>query len=137
MQREKSSNYTIQTFCGYLQPQGRECTSINLELTSAWQKGRIEVLVSTDDDMLWGIKHLKEFKRIPQGFPNIILNEGDEFCFRTTIKLLSQEFTTEFDDILSDELNPLRMKGDPMRISLKLKCNTKESHRGKTSSAQI
>ena len=30
---------------------------INLELTSAWQKGRIEVLVSSDldDNMLWGV----------------------------------------------------------------------------------
>ena len=71
--------------------------------------------------MLQGIKHLREFKRIPQGFPNtILLNDHEEFCFRTTVKLLSEEFTTEFDDILSDELNPLPMKGDPMRISLKL-----------------
>ena len=94
---------------------------INLDLKLAWQKGRIEVLVSSDldDDMLWGIKHLIEFKRIPQGFPNTILNDNDEFCFRTTIKLLSQEFTTEFNDILSNELNPLPMKGDPMGISLK------------------
>ena len=70
---------------------------INLELTSALQKERMEVLVSSDldDIMLWGIKHLKEFKRIPQGFPNTILNNNDEFCFRKTIKLLSQEFTTE------------------------------------------
>ena len=94
---------------------------INLELTSAWQKGRIEVIVSSDldDNMLWGMKHLKKLKQIPQGFPNTILNDNDEFCFRTTIKLLSNEFTTEFDDILSDELNPLPMKGDPMGISLK------------------
>ena len=94
---------------------------INLELTSAWQKGRIEVIVSSDldDDMLWGIKHLKEFKQIPQGFPNTILNDNDKFCFRTTIRLLSNEFTTEFDNRLSDELNPLPMKGDPMKISLK------------------
>ena len=93
----------------------------DLELTSAWQKGRIEVLVSSDldDNMLWGIKHLKEFRRVPRGFPNTILNDNKEFCFRMTIKLLSDEFTTEFDEILSDELNPLPMKGDPMRISLK------------------
>ena len=60
---------------------------INFELTLAWPKGRIEVLVSSDldDDMLWGIKHLREFKRIPQGFPNTILNDKEEFCFRTTI----------------------------------------------------
>ena len=75
----------------------------NLELTSAWQKGRIEVIVSSDldDEMPRGIKHLKEFKRIPQGFPNTILNESDEFCFRTTIIKLSNEFTSEFDDILT------------------------------------
>ena len=93
----------------------------SLELTSAWQKGRIEVIVCSDldDEMLGGIKHLKEFKRIPQGFPNTILDENDEFCFRTTIKLLSNEFTSEFDDILSDDLNPLPMKGDTKRISLK------------------
>ena len=38
---------------------------INLELTSAWQKGRIEVIVSSDldDDMLWGIKHLNEYHK--------------------------------------------------------------------------
>ena len=29
-----------------------------------------------------------------------ILNEHDEFCFRTTIIKLSNEFTSEFDDIL-------------------------------------
>ena len=94
---------------------------INLDLTSAWQKGRIEVLVSSDldDDMLLGIKHLREFKRILQGFGNTILNDHEVFCFRTTVKLLSEEFTTEFDNTLSDELNPLPMKGDPMRISLK------------------
>ena len=94
---------------------------IDLELMSAVQKGRIEVLASSDldNDMLWGIKHLRQFKRILQGFPNTILNENKEFCFRTTIKLLSEKFTTEFDDILSDELNPLPIKGDPMRISLK------------------
>ena len=94
---------------------------INLELTSAWQKGRIEGIVSSDldNDMLWGIKHLKEFKQIPQGFPNTIRNDNNEFCFRTTIRLLSNELTTKFDDILSDKLNPLPMKGDPMKISLK------------------
>ena len=32
---------------------------------------------------------------------------------------MSDEFTTEFDEILRDELNALPMKGDPMRISLK------------------
>ena len=58
-------------------------------------------------------------KQIPQGFPNSILNDNDEFCFKTTMKLSSEEFTLEFDDILSDKLNPLSMKGDPMRISLK------------------
>ena len=94
---------------------------IDLELTSAWQKGRKEVLLSSDldDDMLWGIKHLREFKRIPQGIPNTILNDNGEFCFRTTIKLLSDEFTAEFNNILSDERNLLPMKEDPMRISLK------------------
>ena len=93
---------------------------INLDLTSAWQGGRIEVLVSSDleDDMLWGIKHLREFKRIPQGFQNTIQKDHEEFCFRTTVKLLSEEFTTEFDNILSDELNPLPITGDPMHISL-------------------
>ena len=45
---------------------------IYLDLKSAWQKGRIEVLVSSDldNDMLCGIKHLRELKRIPHGFPN-------------------------------------------------------------------
>ena len=94
---------------------------IDFELASAWQRGRIEVLVSSDldDDMLWGIEHLKEFKRIPQGLPNTILDKRDEFCFRTTINLLSDKFTYEFEDKLSDELNPEPMKGDPMWISLK------------------
>ena len=52
---------------------------IDLELTSAWQKGRIEVLVSSDldYDMLWGIKHLKEFRQISRGFPNTILRDSD------------------------------------------------------------
>ena len=79
------------------------------------------MLVSSDldDDMLWAINYLKEFRRIPRGFPNTILNDNNEFCFRTTIELLLDEFTTEFNEILSDELNPLPMKGDPMQISLK------------------
>ena len=80
------------------------------------------MLVSSDldDNMLWGIKHYKEFKRITQGFPNTILDDRDKFCFRTTIKLLSDKFTSEFDNILSDELNYKPIKRDPMRISLKL-----------------
>ena len=56
---------------------------------------------------------------MPRGFPNTILNDNDEFCFRTTIKLLLDEFTSQLNDIRSDELNPQPMKGDPMRISLK------------------
>ena len=94
---------------------------IDLELASAWQKGRIGVLVSSgsDDNMLWDITHLKEFRQIPQGFPNTILNDNRKFCFRTTIKLLSDEFTSEFEDILSNELKPEPIKGDPVRISLK------------------
>ena len=47
------------------------------------------------------------------------MNDNEEFCFRTAVMLLSEKFTSEFDDKLSDELNPLPMKGDPMRISLK------------------
>ena len=96
------------------------------------------MLVSSDldDDMLWGIKHLKEFKQILQGFPNTILNDNDEFCFRTTITL-SQEFTTEFDDILSNELHPLPMKGDPMPISLKPNAIPKKVNGGKTSPTHI
>ena len=69
-----------------------------------------------DEDMLWGVKHLKEFRQMPRGFPNTILNDNDEFCFRTKIKVLSYEF----NEILSDKLNPQPMKVDPMRISQKL-----------------
>ena len=92
----------------------------NLELTSAWQKGRIEVIVSSDldDEMLWGIKHLKEFKRIPQGFPNTILDENDEFCFRTTkIKL-------------SNERGPHEDQPEAQH-------HPKEGYRGKASTSQI
>ena len=94
---------------------------LDLELASAWQKGRIEMLESSDLDlvMLWGIKHFKEFRQIPQTFPNAILDNKDKFFFRTIIKLQSDEFTSEFDNILSDELDPKPMKGDPMQISLK------------------
>ena len=112
---------------------------IDLKLTSAWQKGRIEVFVSfdLDDDLLWGRRHLREFKRIPQGFPNTILNDNEEFCFRTTIKLLSEEFTTEFNKTLSNKLNPLPMKGDPMRISLKPNAIPKKGNRSQTSASSL
>ena len=62
-----------------------------LTLTSQWQAGKLNVIVSEDldEEMLWGIKHLKQFNRIPQGFPNTIIHRDIELCNKVKLGQLT------------------------------------------------
>ena len=65
--------------------------------------------------MLWGIRHLKKFRQIPEGFLNTIIQQTKK-CLKLDAKQLTHDFAASFGDILSDELNSEPMKGDPMII---------------------
>ena len=94
---------------------------IDLKLMLAWQKGRIEVLVSSDldDDMLWGDKTSKRIHLNTAGISQHNFKQQRRILLQHHHQVIIRRIYNRIRQILNDELNPLLMKGDPMRISLK------------------
>ena len=99
---------------------------VNIE--AGIQRGRLSILVSSDldEEMLLGISTLKDMDRIPQGFPNYILDRNIELgtykCCAAKLQdcqSLLERLFNKYNTTLSDDLNPKPMKGDRMRINLK------------------
>ena len=49
----------------------------NIRVTTDKQTEYIDILISSDldKDMLWGIRDLKKFRQIPEGFPNMMIQK--------------------------------------------------------------
>ena len=98
----------------------------NITVSSSTQLTQLNILISSDldEDMLLGLKSLKEMDRIPQGFPNYVLDRNIELgtascCMTRTENSMIQLMIQKFKNTISDDLNPKPMKGDKMRINLK------------------
>ena len=98
----------------------------NITVSSGTQQTQLNILISNDldEDMLLGLKSLKDMDRIPQGFPNYILDRNIELgtascCMTRTENNIIQLLVKKYSRTISDDLNPKPMKGERMRINLK------------------
>ena len=84
----------------------------------------IYCLVSSDlnDDMLISYKDLVSLQRIHPGFPHVRVHNNNAVhheALPTTVRDLTAEILSEYEDVLSDELNPVPMQtGTDMHINL-------------------
>ena len=80
-------------------------------------RATLDVIVSAaiQDDMLVSCSDLIKLRAIPEGFPNVQIVECRKALDREPKEILMEEF----EDVLSDELNPEPMRTEaPMHISL-------------------
>ena len=75
---------------------GKKIFRANINMAKRKDRGACELRFGRRHAMGKKKKHLKEFRQIPERFPNTILNDNDKFCFRITIKLLSDEFQQSY-----------------------------------------
>ena len=73
---------------------------------------------AVDEDMLISFKDLETLKCIPIGFPNTVVEQCKCFEKARAVATTTIPLQEEFQDILSDELNPKPMNCAPMKIEL-------------------
>ena len=71
-----------------------------------------------DEDMLISFKDLETLTRIPIGFPNTVVEQCKCFEKARVVATTTKSLKEEFQDIISDELNPKPMNCTPMKIEL-------------------
>ena len=71
-----------------------------------------------DEDMLISFKDLETLKRIPIGFPNTVVEQCKCFEKAGAVATTTIPLEEEFQDIISNELNPKPMNCAPMKIEL-------------------
>ena len=71
-----------------------------------------------DEEMLISFKDLETLKRIPIGFPNTVVEQCRCFEKARAVTTTTIPLEKEFQDIISNELNPKPMNCAPMKIEL-------------------
>ena len=87
-------------------------------MTASGERADIRAIATTaiDEEMLISFKDLETLKRIPIGFPNTVVEQCKCFKNARAVATTTIPLEEEFQDIISDELNPKPMNCTPMKI---------------------